>query len=71
MPRKPLTDRERQVATRKERHGENAYSDMAKKRLAKMTPEERSALATKAITKRHHPDWFSETGEQIKFKEEE
>lgn len=61
MPKKP-TDRERQVATRKRRHGEDAYAKMASNRLMSMTPEERSEFARRSVTKRWHPDW---TDEQI------
>lgn len=62
-------DRKRQVATRKARGGDEVFSDMGKKRMAGMTPEERSEFSRRAINKRHHPDWFDKDGKQIKFKE--
>jgi hypothetical protein len=63
-------DRKRQVATRKKRHGENTYSRMARDRLMKLTPEERSELARRAVTKRYHPEWTDEQITKHLIKEE-
>lgn len=55
MPKR--TDRERQVATRKKRYGDNAYSEMGKERMKTMTQQERREFARRASLKKYHPEW--------------
>jgi hypothetical protein len=57
MSQEIRTDRERQVATMKERYGKDAYERMGRERMKTMTKAERREFSRRASLKKYHPEW--------------